>query len=69
MINNQVSTTNTVVYRAKDIKEIFGVGINEAYRIMHQPGFPSFQINNRLFVEKTALDSWLKRMKGKIIIT
>lgn len=59
----------TVVYRAKDIKDIFGIGINEAYRLMHQPNFPSFQINNRIFVEKNALDDWLRRNKGKVIIT
>ena len=47
---------NTVVYTAKDIQEILGCGRKQVYEIMHIRDFPSFQIGNKLYVEKTAFE-------------
>ena len=58
---------NTVVYPAKDIQEILGCGRKQVYEIMHIRDFPSFQIGNKLYVEKTAFELWLKRIQHKKI--
>ena len=58
---------NTVVYTTKDIQEILRCGRKQAYEVMHQKSFPSFQIGNKLYVEKIAFELWLKRMQHKKI--
>lgn len=49
----------------KDIQVIFSIGKNRAYELMKSAGFPSLKINNRLYVSKDALDSWIKEYTGK----
>lgn len=57
---------NIVLYTPEDIQKIFGLGRTNTYRLMKSDGFPSVQINKRLFVEKSALEDWLKKNRGKI---
>ena len=58
---------NTVVYTTINIQEILNCGRKQAYEIMHLKDFPSFQIGNKLYVEKTAFELWLKRIQHKKI--
>lgn len=54
-----------IIYKTADIGKIFGCGKNQAYGIMNTNGFPSFRIGKKLMVEKTALEKWLDKNKGK----
>lgn len=49
----------------KDIQDIFNIGKNQAYALMHSEGFPTVTLNNRMFVESQALEEWLDKYKGK----
>ena len=49
----------------KDIQAIFSIGKNRAYSLMKSDGFPSLRINNRLYVSKAALNSWIEKYTGR----
>jgi predicted DNA-binding transcriptional regulator AlpA len=49
----------------KDIQSIFGMGKNQAYALMNSSGFPSFRINDRIYVSEDALNEWVKTYIGK----
>lgn len=57
------------IYTAKDIQRIFGCCNKQAYKIMKIKGFPSFSIDNRIYVEKTALQKWIEKNKGTKLFT
>lgn len=59
--------SNTIIYTTKNIQEILGCGRKQAYEVMHIKDFPSFQIGNKLYVEKMAFELWLKRIQHKKI--
>lgn len=58
-----------IMYSTKDIEKIFQCGKNQAYAIMHTPGFPRIKVGKRLLVEKKALEKWLILNQGKNIFT
>lgn len=49
----------------KDIQEVFSFGKNQAYALMHSDGFPTIHINNRMYVEESALRQWIKTYSGR----
>ena len=63
------SNYNITLYTPKDIQSIFQCGQKKAYEIMHIVGFPSFKIDSSLYVEKSELEKWLAKTKGKSIST
>lgn len=63
------SNYNITLYTPKDIQRIFQCGQKKAYEIMHIVGFPSFKIDSSLYVEKSELEKWLAKTKGKSIST
>lgn len=54
-----------VLYNAKDLKIMFGVGINQAYQLMNVSGFPSIKIGRKFLVEKNSLEKWLQKNQEK----
>lgn len=60
---------NTTLYNATDIQTIFKCGRKKAYEIIHMTGFPSFKIDNMIFVERGELEKWLARAKGRELFT
>lgn len=54
-----------VLYTVRDIQEIFKIGRTKAYELMSSNGFPSFKINNRVYVEEQSLENWLRKREGK----
>ena len=54
-----------VLYTVKEIQEIFKIGRTKAYELMSSNGFPSFKINNRVYVEEQSLENWLRKREGK----
>lgn len=55
----------SVLYTVQDIERIFGIGRTKAYELMHASGFPSIQLNNRLYVPKDRLNLWIEKQCGK----
>ena len=49
----------------KDIQEIFKIGKNQAYALMHSAGFPTITLNTKLYVEESALKEWVEKYKGR----
>ena len=64
-----IKQDEVVLYTPKDIERIFKCGQKKSYEIMHIPGFPSFKIDSSLYVEKSELEKWILRNKGKSIAT
>ena len=69
MDTNGDTTQKITLLTPKDIESIFKCGRKKAYEIMNQKSFPSFRINNTLYVEQGELMKWIANSKGKIIIT
>ncbi len=52
---------NLTLYGVKEIQQMFNCGRKKAYELMNELGFPSFKTGNRLYVEKAALEKWIKK--------
>ena len=57
-----------VILTVADIQAAFKCGHNQAYEIIHSPGFPSITIGRRLYIPKRAFDAWLARNIGKVVL-
>lgn len=60
-----IDTQDIVLYNVSDIQRILKLGRVRAYELMNSDGFPSFKLNKKLYIEKTRLDDWVRRMTGK----
>ena len=54
-----------VVYTADDIRIILSLGKTKTYELMRSDGFPSFKLNNRLYVTKENFEKWLNKHTNK----
>lgn len=61
--------SDVVLYSPKDIQRIFKCGKKKSYQIMNMIGFPSFRVDNLLYVEKGELEKWLSKNKNKNLNT
>ena len=50
---------------AKMVAQLLGVSPSSAYELMHEKGFPSLRIGNRLVVPKAEFQFWVKERTGK----
>jgi hypothetical protein len=57
-----------IMYTVKDIQSIFKCGLKQAYELVNVSGFPSIRIGRKILVEKSALENWLARNRGKTIL-
>ncbi|MCD7886483.1 MAG: helix-turn-helix domain-containing protein [Clostridiales bacterium] len=57
-------TTERLTLDAKGVAEALGVGVNQAYTLMHDPTFPSFRVGRRWLVSADALKAWLQKQSG-----
>lgn len=62
---NNLDNDGVVLYTATDIQRLFNLGRTKAYELLAADGFPSFKINNRVYVEREQLLSWLNKRVGK----
>ena len=62
------NTEKLIMYTVKDLQEIFDCSKAFAYTLVHAGGFPSLRIGGKILVEKTALEEWVKKNKGKSIL-
>lgn len=42
------------------VSNLLGISISSAYELMHEKGFPSVRIGNRLIVPKEEFQKWVK---------
>ena len=54
-----------IVYAVGDIQQILSLGKTRTYELMRSDGFPSFRLNNRLYVTKTNFEKWLNKYTNK----
>lgn len=50
---------------AQMIANVLGVSISSAYELMHEDGFPSLRIGNRVVVPKDHFRQWVEDHIGK----
>lgn len=51
---------NSDILNVKQMAKYLGIGINAAYKLVHQDGFPSLRIGKRIVIPKTQLDKWVE---------
>lgn len=62
---NNLDNNDIVLYTVTDIQKMFNFGRTKAYELLAADGFPSFKINNRVYVEREQLLFWLNKRVGK----
>ena len=50
---------NSDILNVKQMAKYLGIGINTAYRLVHQEDFPSMRIGKRIIIPKEHLDRWI----------
>ena len=50
---------------AQMVADVLGVSISSAYELMHEDGFPSLRIGNRLVIPKEHFRRWVEEQVGK----
>lgn len=50
---------------AQMVADVLGVSISSAYELMHEEGFPSLRIGNRVVVPKDYFRKWVEDHIGK----
>ena len=54
-----------LMLNANHVKNALGISISSAYELMHEKGFPSLQIGNRLIVPKEKFMKWIDERSNK----
>ena len=49
---------------AKTLAQVLGVSISTAYELLHEPGFPTLRVGNRMVVPKEKLIQWAEGQSG-----
>ena len=50
-----------LMLNAETIKNVLGISLTSAYELMHEKGFPSIKIGNRLIVPKDKFREWIDK--------
>lgn len=50
-----------LVLTVDELREVLQIGRSQAYKLVKEPGFPSFYIGNKVFVNKELLQEWLNK--------
>ena len=50
---------------AEMVAKLLGVSPSSAYELMHEKGFPSMRIGNRLIVPKAEFQTWVQNQINK----
>ena len=59
-VNNDI-----IIYNVSDIQRMLSLGKTRAYELMRSDGFPSFKLNNRLYITKPNFERWLDKHTNK----
>ena len=65
MVQSENTKADIKVYTPSELAEVLKIGKTNTYRLMRTSGFPSYKINNKIFVTETALIEWLNKMRGR----
>ncbi len=49
---------------AETVAQTLGVSPSSGYELMHEPGFPSLKIGNRIVIPKDAFIRWMEEHTG-----
>ncbi|SCP99540.1 helix-turn-helix domain-containing protein [Anaerobium acetethylicum] len=50
----------TKMITVKDVKEILGIGINQAYELVNSSAFPSIRCGRRILIPEDAFSEWIR---------
>ena len=53
---------------AETVANVLGVSISSAYELLHERGFPSLSVGNRLLVPKEEFIRWVQQQTGRSIV-
>lgn len=51
---------------AQLVSRVLGIALSSAYELLHEDGFPSLRIGNRLVVPKEQFRLWVARQTGGV---
>ena len=49
-----------ITLSVKQVSEVLGIGINQAYDLVHRADFPALKIGNRYLISKAGLEAWIE---------
>lgn len=50
--------------RVREFAEVYGIGINNAYQLIHAPGFPKITLGRKVLIITSRLDEWFDNNIG-----
>jgi len=62
------SQDSIIMYTVNDLQKIFKSSRTTIYKLVGSDGFPSIKIGGKILTEKTALEKWIEKNRGKTFI-
>ena len=57
--NDPVDKYGDKILSVKDVRQIFGCGLRQAYEMVRASGFPSVKIGRKYYISAQALKQWM----------
>lgn len=51
--------------RVKEFAEAYGIGMNNAYQIIHAQGFPKIMLGKKILIITSKVDEWIENNIGR----
>lgn len=51
----------------KEFSEIYNIGLNSAYEVVHREGFPAIFVGKKILIISDKVDEWFMSNKGSTI--
>ena len=52
------------ILSVKDVRQIFGYGLRQAYEMVRAPGFPRVKVGRKYYISAQALKKWMDDNTG-----
>jgi len=62
--NDPVDKYDDKILSVKDVRQIFGCGLRQAYEMVHAPGFPRVKVGRKYYISAQALKKWMDDNAG-----
>lgn len=57
----------TTMMSVKDVSEVLGIGINQAYALVRKDDFPKIRINKQYLIPQAKFSQWIEKNMNQTI--
>lgn len=61
---NYVKEVEKKTMRVREFAEVYGIGINNAYQLIHAEGFPQIRLGRKVLIITSKVDEWIENNIG-----